>query len=28
VTDMTMGDEDAQRVAEIVAESSGIRRVV
>ena len=28
VADMTMGDEDAQRVAEVVAESSGIRRVV
>jgi hypothetical protein len=28
VTDMTMGGEDAQRVAEVVAESSGIRRVV
>ena len=28
VTDMTMGDEDAQRVAEVVAESSGMRRVV
>jgi hypothetical protein len=28
VTDMTMGDEDAQRVAKVVAESSGIRRVV
>jgi len=28
VADMTMGDEDAQRVAGVVAESSGIRRVV
>ena len=28
VADLTMGDEDAQRVAEVVAESSGIRRVV
>jgi len=28
VTDMTMGDEDAQRVGQVVAESSGIRRVV
>jgi len=28
VADMTMGDEDAQRVAQVVAESSGIRRVV
>jgi hypothetical protein len=28
VADLTMGHEDAQRVAEVVAESSGIRRVV
>ena len=28
VTDLTMGHEDAERVAELVAESTAIRRIV
>lgn len=28
IADMTMGDEDAQRLSEVVAESSGMRRVI